>query len=198
MAPDGGLVVALLLTQMPFCAARVSCAWMVVLGIPLVRMPAGFSWIAEFMAACWVAGVDPEIRSLYFQPMSAAACAQYWASTLALPRPESRPTSSFPAAGLLVSGVVMPIVVGVFRNCCSYCCAAAMPALVALAVEPALVSPPLALLVLLVLLLLLLHAAMASVEVATATTAASVLLIRASFCTAARKARAAEGLLGSC
>jgi len=72
-----------------------------------------------------------------------------------------------------------------------------MPALVALAVEPALVSPPLALLVLL-LLLLLLHAAMASVEVATATTAASVLLIRASFCTAARKARAAEGLLGSC
>src|SRR5579859_5972850 len=100
MAPDGGLVSALLLTQMPFWAARVSCAWIVVLGIPLVRMPAGFSWMAEFMAACWVAGVDPEIRSLYFQPMSAAACAQYWASTLALPRPESRPTSSFPAAGL--------------------------------------------------------------------------------------------------
>jgi hypothetical protein len=54
-----------------------------------------------------------------------------------------------------------------------------MPALVAPAVVPALL-PPLVLLVLL-LLLLLLHAAMASVEVATATTAASVLLIRASF-----------------
>jgi hypothetical protein len=52
--------------------------------------------------------------------------------------------------------------------------------------------------VVLLLLLLLLHAAMASVEVATATTAASVLLIRASFCTAARRFRAAEGLLGSC
>src|SRR5579859_1357257 len=195
MAPDGGLVVALLLTQMPFCAARVSCAWIVVLGIPLVRMPAGFSWMAEFMAACWVAGVDPEIRSLYFQPMSAAACAQYWASTLALPRPESRPTSSFPAAGLLVSGVLMPIVVGVFRNCCSYCIAAAMPALVALAVASALVPPPV---LPVLLLLLLLHAAMASVEVATATTAASVLLIRASFCTATRRFRAAEGLLGSC
>jgi uncharacterized membrane protein YdbT with pleckstrin-like domain len=77
-----------------------------------------------------------------------------------------------------LSGVVMPIEVGVFRNCCSYCIAAAMPALVAPAVVPALL-PPLVLLVL--LLLLLLHAAMASVEVATATTAASVLLIRASF-----------------
>src|ERR1700721_4032317 len=129
MAPDAGLVSALLLTQMPFCWARVSCAWIVVLGIPLVRMPAGFSWMAEFMAACWVAGVDPEVRSLYFQPMSAAACAQYCASTLALPRPESRPTSSFPAAGLLLSGVVMPIDFGEFRNCCSYCVAAARPGL---------------------------------------------------------------------
>src|ERR1700722_4074417 len=172
MAPDGGLVSALLLTQMPFCAARVSCAWIVELGIPLVRMPAGFSWMAEFMAACWVAGVEPEIRSLYFQPMSAAAWAQYWASTLALPSPESRPTSSFPAAGLELSGVVMPIEVGVPRNCCWYCVAAVRPALVApaLALVLAPVSP--ALLVLLLLLLLLLHAAMASVEVATATTAA--------------------------
>src|SRR5580704_10419418 len=160
MAPDGGLVSALLLTQMPFCAARVSCAWIVELGIPLVRMPAGFSWMAEFMAACWADGVDPEIRSLYFQPMSAAACAQYWASTLALPRPESRPTSSFPAAGLLVSAVLMPIEVGVFRNCCSNCIAAAMPALVALAVASALVPPLLVLVLVLVLLLLLLHAAM--------------------------------------
>src|ERR1700751_1031333 len=131
MAPDGGLVSALLLTQMPFCAARASCDWIVELGIPLVRMPAGFSWMAEFMAACWVAGVDPEIRSLYFQPMSAAACAQYWARNLALPSPESRPTRSFPAAGLDVSGVVMLMFVGVLRNCCSYCIAAAMPALVA-------------------------------------------------------------------
>src|ERR1700726_3336986 len=146
MAPDGGLVSALLLTQMPFCAARVSCAWIVEFGIPLVRMPAGFSWMAEFMAACWVAGVEPEIRSLYFQPMSAAACGQYWASTLALPSPESRPTSSFPAAGLDLSGVVMPIVVGVFRNCCSYCIAAAVPAVVALPAALALV-PPLVLLV---------------------------------------------------
>src|SRR5579862_1504697 len=133
--------------------------------------------MAEFMAACWLAGVDPEIRSLYFQPISAAACAQYWARTLALPRPESRPTSSLPAAGLDVSGVVMPIEVGVFRNCCSNDCAAARPALVALAVAPALVPAP----ALLVPLLLLLHAAMASAEVAAAITAASVLLIRASF-----------------
>jgi len=53
-----------------------------------------------------------------------------------------------------------------------------MPAVVAPAVALVLASAP-ALLVL--LLPLLLHAAMASVEVATATTAASVLLIRASF-----------------
>ena len=97
---------------------------------------------------------------------------------MALPRPESRPTSSFPAAGLDVSGVLMPIEVGVPRNCCSYCVAAANPALVAPALALALVPP---LVLLLLLLLLLLHAAMASVEVATATTAASVLLIRASF-----------------
>ena len=148
------------------------------LGIPLVRMPAGFSWMAEFMAACWAAGVDPEIRSLYFHPISAAACAQYCARTLALPRPESRPTSSFPDAGLDLSGVLMPIEVGVFRNCCWYAAAAAMPALVALAVELALV-PPVVLVVL--LLLLLLHAAMASAEVAAATMAARVLLMRASF-----------------
>ena len=130
------------------------------------------------MAACWVAGVDPEIRSLYFQPISAAACAQYWASTLALPRPESRPTSSFPAAGLLLSGVVMPMVVGVSRNCCWNCVAAVRPALVAPAAALALVS---ALVLPVLLLLLLLHAAMASVAVAAAMTAASGLLIRASF-----------------
>src|ERR1700730_15096175 len=109
MAPDAGLVSALLLTQMPFCWARVSCAWIVVLGIPLVRMPAGFSWMAEFMAACWVAGVDPEIRSLYFQPMSAAACAQYWASTLALPRPGSRPQGHLPGPGLSLCGLAVPM-----------------------------------------------------------------------------------------
>src|ERR1700730_10686992 len=196
MALDGGLVSALLLTQMPFCAARVSCAWIVELGIPLVRMPAGSSWMAEFMAACWLAGVDPEIRSLYFQPISAAACAQYWASTLALPRPESRPTSSFPAAGLLLSGVVMPMVVGVFRNCCWYCVAAVRPALVAaaLALVSALVLPLLAL----VLLVRVLLAAMASAEVAAAMTAASGLLIRASFWQAPGRPRAAEGLLWSC
>jgi hypothetical protein len=56
-----------------------------------------------------------------------------------------------------------------------------MPALVAPAVALALVPPPVLPVLLLLLLLLLLHAAMASVEVATATTAASVLLIRASF-----------------
>src|SRR5580658_1878437 len=173
MAPDGELVSALLLTQMPFCAARTSCAWIVELGIPLVRMPAGFSWMAEFMAACWAAGVDPEIRSLYFHPISAAACAQYWARTLALPRPESKPTSSFPGVGLVLSGVLMPIEVGVFRNCCWYAAAAAMPALVAPAGALALASvPPVVLVVL--LLPLLLQAAMASAEVVTAMTAASV------------------------
>src|SRR6266478_7255258 len=111
MAPLGGDVVALLFTQMPFCAARLSCVWIVELGIPLVRMPAGFSWMAEFMADCCVLDVDPEIRSLYVQPRSAAACAQYCARTFALPRPESMPTSSFPAAGFLLSGVVMPMLV---------------------------------------------------------------------------------------
>ena len=81
-----------------------------------------------------------------------------------------------------LSGVLMPIEVGVFRNCAWYAAAAAMPALelpalVELAVALALVPP----LVLLLLLLLLLHAAIVSAEVATAMTAASVLLIRASF-----------------
>src|SRR5260370_23917217 len=127
MAPLGGSVVALLFTQMPFCWARVSCAAIVAFGIPLVRMPAGCSWMAEFIAACCVAGVDPESRSLYVQPMSAAACAQYCARTFALPLPESRPTSSFPAAGLLDSGVVTPMEVGVPRNGCSYAIAAAIP-----------------------------------------------------------------------
>ena len=80
-----------------------------------------------------------------------------------------------------LSGVLMPIEVGAFRNCAWYAAAAAMPALelpalVELAVALALV-PPLVLL----LLLLLLHAAIVSAEVATAMTAASVLLIRASF-----------------
>jgi hypothetical protein len=77
--------------------------------------------------------------------------------------------------------VVMPMVVGVFRNCCWYCMAAARPALVAaaLALVSALVLPLLALVLL--VLVLLLHAAMASAEVAAAMTAASGLLIRASF-----------------
>jgi len=35
MAPLGGDVVALLFTQMPLLAARVSCVWIVALGIPL-------------------------------------------------------------------------------------------------------------------------------------------------------------------
>jgi hypothetical protein len=98
---------------------------------------------------------------------------------LALPRPESRPTSSFPGTGLDVSGVLMPMEVGVPRNCCWYAAAAASPALVALALALALVPAPL--LLVLLLLLLLLHAPMASAEVATAMTAASVRLIRASF-----------------
>ena len=175
MEPDGELVSALLLTQMPFCAARVSCAWIVVLGIPLVRMPAGFSWMAEFMAACWEAGVVPEIRSLYFHPASAAACAQYFARTTALPRPELRPTSSLPVAGFDLSGVLMPMEVGVLSHCCSYAFAAATPELPPPLEDP----PPPPPLLLLVLLLLLLHAAMANAEV-TAMTAARVFLIRTS------------------
>src|SRR5271169_3320710 len=116
MAPLGGDVSALLLTQMPFCCARMSCDCSVEFGMPLVTMPAGFNWMAELIAACCVAGVPPEIRSLYFQPRSAAACAQYFARTTALPRPESRPTISFPVAGLELSDVVMPMEVGVLRN----------------------------------------------------------------------------------
>ena len=169
---------ALLFTQMPFCAARLSCAWIAELGIPLVRMPAGFSWMAELMADCCAVGVPPEIRSLYVQPRSPAACAQYCARTFALGVPESRPTSSFPAAGLLLSGVEMPIEVGALRNCCWYAFAA---------VTPLLADPPALLLLLLLLLLaplplvlLLLQPAMTSAEV-TAMTAPSVFLIRASF-----------------
>jgi hypothetical protein len=89
------------------------------------------------------------------------------------------PTSSFPAAGFLLSGVVMPMEVGAFKNCVSYAFAAATPLLE---------DPPLLLLLLLLLLppppalllLLLLppHAAMNSAEV-TAMTAANVFLIRA-------------------
>ena len=79
-------------------------------------MPAGFSWMAELMAACCAVGVAPEIKFLYVQPASAAACAQYFARTVALPRPESRPTSSFPGAGFELSGVLMPMEVGALRN----------------------------------------------------------------------------------
>src|ERR1700689_2039314 len=99
MAPLSGDVSALLLTQMRFDAARASCAVSVEFGMPLVRMPAGFSWMAEAMAACWLAGVVPELRSLYFQPRSAAACAQYLAGTMALPLPWDRPTSCLPVGG---------------------------------------------------------------------------------------------------
>jgi hypothetical protein len=116
MAPLAADVSALLLTQMPFCAARASCVVSVEFGMPLVTMPAGFSWIAEAIAACWVAGVVPELRSLYFQPRSAAACAQYFARTTALPLPESRPTINLPVAGLELSGVLMPMEVGELRN----------------------------------------------------------------------------------
>ena len=84
--------------------------------MPLVTMPAGSNWMAESMAACWLVGVVPEFRSLYFQPRSAAACAQYFARTTALPVPESRPTISLPVAGLELSGVLMPMEVGELRN----------------------------------------------------------------------------------
>src|ERR1700729_3822473 len=148
MAPTAGDVSALLLTQMPFDVARASCVVSVEFGIPLVRMPNGFSWMAEAIAACWLAGVVPDCRSLYFQPRSAAACAQYFARTTALPLPESRPTSSLPAAGLELSGVLMPMEVGEPRNWSWYAFAAAMLA------PPAL--PPLAVALLVLPLLLLL------------------------------------------
>ena len=193
MAPLSGDVSALLLTQMPFCAARASCVVSVEFGMPLVRMPAGFSWMAEAMAACWLAGVVPDCRSLYFQPRSAAACAQYLARTTALPLPESRPTSSLPVGGFDLSGVEMPMEVGEVRNCCSYACAAATPALL----EPPLVALALLVLVLLlvvVLLLLLLHALISTAEVM-ATAAAKVFLIRASFLAGARGTRAVDSQL---
>ena len=126
MAATGGDVSALLLTQMPLDVARASCVVSVEFGMPLVRMPAGFNWIAEAMAACWLAGVVPDCRSLYFQPRSAAACAQYFARTTALPLPESRPTSSLPVAGFALSGVLMPMEVGEPRNWSWYAFAAAM------------------------------------------------------------------------
>src|SRR4029077_17881203 len=68
MAPLGWSVDALVLTQMPFCFASARPEAMVDSGMPLVRMPAGFCWMAELKAACWALGVVPEIRSLYFQP----------------------------------------------------------------------------------------------------------------------------------
>src|SRR5271170_1413125 len=175
MAPAAGDVSALLLTQMPLDAARASCVVSVEFGMPLVTMPAGFSWMADSMAACWLAGVPPEFRSLYFQPSAAAACAQYFARTTALPRPESRPTISLPVAGLELSGVLMPMEVGEPRNWAWYAFAAAMLAPLA----PPLSAVALALLPVL-LLLPLLHAAISSAEV-TAATAAKVFLIRASF-----------------
>jgi hypothetical protein len=73
MAPLGWSVDALVLTQMPFCFARASPVLIVDSGMPLVRMPAGFCWMAELKAACCALGVVPEIRSLYVQPASAAA-----------------------------------------------------------------------------------------------------------------------------
>src|SRR5271170_3748223 len=179
MAPAAGDVSALLLTQMPLDAARASCVVSVEFGMPLVTMPAGFSWMADSMAACWLAGVPPEFRSLYFQPSAAAACAQYFARTTALPRPESRPTSSLPATGLELSGVLMPMEVGEPRNWAWYAFAAAMLAPLPLPLSAvALVLLPVLLPVL--LLLPLLHAAISSAEV-TAATAARVFLIRASF-----------------
>src|SRR5271169_2148395 len=185
MAPTAGDVSALLLTQMPFDAARASCVVSVEFGMPLVRMPNGFSWMAEAIAACWLAGVVPELRSLYFQPRSAAACAQYFARTTALPLPESRPTSSLPVAGFELSGVLMPIEVGEPRNWAWYAFAAAMSALLELSLLLLLLL--LLLLVLPVLLLLLLHAAISSAEV-TATPAARIFLIRSSFLASARSA----------
>ena len=154
-------------------------------GMPLVRMPAGFNWIAEAMAACWLAGVVPDCRSLYFQPRSAAACAQYFARTTALPLPESRPTSSLPVAGFALSGVLMPMEVGEPRNWSWYAFAAAT--LAPLPLPLPLLAVALALLPVLLLLLPLLHAAISSAEV-TAAAAAMVFLIRASFLAGARSA----------
>src|SRR5260370_41796945 len=76
MAPLGWSVDALVLTQMPFCFARARLVPSVASGIPLVRIPAGFSWMAELKAACCALGVDPEIRALYVQPSTAAGRAQ--------------------------------------------------------------------------------------------------------------------------
>ena len=83
-----------------------------------------------------------------------------------------------------MSGVEIPMEVGEVRNCCSYACAAATPALL----EPPPVALALLLLVLVlvvVLLPLLLHAVISSAEVM-ATVAARVFLIRASFLAGAR------------
>jgi hypothetical protein len=164
-------------------AARASCEDSVEFGMPLVTMPAGFSWMADSMAACWLAGVPPEFRSLYFQPSAAAACAQYFARTTALPRPESRPTISLPVAGLELSGVLMPMEVGEFRNWAWYAFAAAMLAPLPL---PLLAVALLVLPLLLLVLPLLLHAAIASAE-ATAMTAAAIFLIRAFVLAGARR-----------
>src|SRR5438105_3364564 len=194
MAPLGWSVDALVLTQMPFCFARASCVLSVASGMPLVRMPAGFSWMAELMAACCAVGVVPELRSLYVQPRSAAAFAQSFASTTALPLPESRPIGSFPDAGFLLSGVVIPMEVGEFRNWASYAFAAVTPELPEAPPPPPLLLLLLLLLLLppppaplLLLLLLLLHAATPSAEVS-AMIAPRVFLIRASFSAGTRSA----------
>ena len=84
------------------------------------------------------------------------------------------PISSFPASGLLLSGVETLMEVGAFRNCCWYAFAAVTPELLLPPLED---SPPLPLPLL--VLLLLLHAAMASADVSI-TTVARVFLIRAS------------------
>jgi hypothetical protein len=96
-----------------------------------------------------------------------------------------------PVGGFDLSGVEIPMEVGEVRNCCSYACAAATPALL----EPPLVALALLVLVLVVvLLLLLLHALISTAEVM-ATVAAKVFLIRASFLAGARGTRAVDSQL---
>jgi hypothetical protein len=92
---------------------------------------------------------------------------------------------------LELSGVVMPMEVGEPRNWAWYAFAAAMLALLVPLLAVALLVPPLPLLLVLPLLL---HAATSSAEV-TATTAAKVFLIHASFLAGARGNRAVESQL---
>ena len=121
---------------MPFDFASASCDLIVEIGMPLVRMPSGLCWMAESIAFCWSSGVAPEMRSLYFQPRSSAACFQYCASTFALPSPESRPMSVLPVGAFLLSGVLTLMLLGAPRNFASNAFAAATP----LSVEAARVS----------------------------------------------------------